>query len=389
MVNNFSIDDSFTNLKSYVERADFAGYDPYDTLNSPIPFRRLGKWPPVLAIQFQKRNPINIRPLLGIRKARNPKAIGLFLLAYALLYRHDPRPEYLRTMQELLHWLEENTSRGYSGACWGYNFPWASPVKYLEAWTPSAVATGFVAKGLYEYYQVTRDEGAAGLLRGAAQFVLHDLPRHEDDSGMVFSYTPVMKDACYNASLLAAEILARADAVSGTSEHMELALNAMRHVLSRQKPDGHWKYSEDPATGAERSQTDFHQGYVLESLYDLQKLTGAEIDGFEDALARGLAFYRREQFFDDGRSKWRLPKTWPVEIHNQAQGIVTFRRLAKFGRDDEDFAHRIAAWTVENMQDERGYFYYQKHQRYMIKIPYMRWSNAWMFLALAGLRSSG
>ena len=36
------------------------------------------------------------------------------------------------------------------------------------------------------------------------------------------------------------------------------------------------------------------------------------------------------------------------------------------------------------MWDERGgYFYCQKHPRYTVKIPYMRWAQAWMLLALA------
>ena len=63
---------SYNNLKHYIESENFKGYDPYDTLNSPIPFHWLGKWGPVLAIQFQKRNPFNIRKLLGIKKAHNP-----------------------------------------------------------------------------------------------------------------------------------------------------------------------------------------------------------------------------------------------------------------------------------------------------------------------------
>lgn len=54
-------------LVNYIEKQNFKGYDPYDTLNSWFPFQRLGKWLAVLAIQFQKRNPINIRLLLGVK----------------------------------------------------------------------------------------------------------------------------------------------------------------------------------------------------------------------------------------------------------------------------------------------------------------------------------
>ena len=68
---------SFKKLEDYIIRENYKGYDPYDTLTSYIPFKILGKWPSAIATQIQKRNPVNIRPLLGIRKGINPKAFGL------------------------------------------------------------------------------------------------------------------------------------------------------------------------------------------------------------------------------------------------------------------------------------------------------------------------
>ena len=71
-------------LQSYIEKEKFKGYDPYDTLTSNFKFLKLGNFIALLMIQIQKRNPMNIRPLLGIKKDYNPKAIGLFLYAYTL-----------------------------------------------------------------------------------------------------------------------------------------------------------------------------------------------------------------------------------------------------------------------------------------------------------------
>jgi hypothetical protein len=171
-------------LRAYVEREGYKGYDPYDTLNAWLPFRWMGKWGPVLAIQVQKRNPINIRPLLGIRKDYNPKAMGLLLYAYSLRYEQD-RSELTRARaQWLFNWLMEHPSEGYSGPCWGYNFGWASPVKYLPTYTPSIVVTGFVGQGLFAYYQATGDERALEALKGACAFILNDLPHTELDDGI-------------------------------------------------------------------------------------------------------------------------------------------------------------------------------------------------------------
>jgi hypothetical protein len=53
--------------------------------------------------------------------------------------------------------------------------------------------------------------------------------------------------------------------------------------------------------------------------------------------------------------------------------------------EHREFADTIAAYTIENMQDARGYFYYQKFPAYTNKISYMRWSNAWMTVALSSI----
>lgn len=71
-------------LWRYCEQNDFAGYDPYDALNS-----RLLKIIPgantrffrLALTQSLKRLPVNLRPLLLIPKTQNPKALAIFLKA--------------------------------------------------------------------------------------------------------------------------------------------------------------------------------------------------------------------------------------------------------------------------------------------------------------------
>lgn len=370
-------------LQAYVEREGFRGYDPYDTLNARLPLRRLGRWVPILAVQAGKRSPLNFRPLVGIAKGHNPKGMGLLLHAYALRYAHTADAADAATARFLFEWLCANTSAGYSGSCWGYNFDWASPAKYLPAHTPSVVVTGFVAKGLYAYHQATGDARAKAVLRSACDFVLGDLPRTETADGLCFSYTPMRRDACYNASLLGAETLVRAYALTGEASLRDLAAQAVAFVLARQHADGRWNYSLDLATGAERAQVDFHQGFVLDALDAYLRLTAADDARCRAALARGAHFYRHAQFTDEGRARWRLPRQWPADIHHQAQGILTFSRLRALGYGP--FAETVARWTVAHMQDPDGFFYYRKGRFLTNRLPFMRWGQAWMMLALATL----
>ena len=59
-----------------------------------------------------------------------------------------------------------------------------------------------------------------------------------------------------------------------------------------------------------------------------------------------------------------------------------FLSFSSYNADYLPFAHTIAEWTIKNMQDKKGYFYYRKFKYYINKIPYIRWSQAWMLLAL-------
>ena len=61
---------------------------------------------------------------------------------------------------------------------------------------------------------------------------------------------------------------------------------------------------------------------------------------------------------------------------------MTLHRLHKYG-EYSTLANKVLHWTIENMQDQKGYFYYQLKEGISSKIPYMRWSNAFMFYAMS------
>ena len=378
--------DSFSRLEKYIIQEKYKGYDPYDTLNSWIPFQIIGKWGPIIVTQFQKRNPINIRPILGINKDYNPKAMGLFLHAYSILYQKTQKKEYLQQAHFFYNWLINNYSTGYSGICWGYNFPWATPAKYIKRYTPSSVVTGTIIKGINEYYKIAKSKSVADVIASATQFINQDLKMIEDENGLCISYTPINPGICYNASLLGAEVLAIDYFVNKSEDSKSKAISAVEYVINNQKQNGVWAYSKDIETGTERIQTDFHQGYIIESIYNVQKNLGLNRTAWNKSIKKGLKYYKNNQFTDYGRSFWRLPKEYPIDIHNQAQGIITFKMVGKIFNISEKLDQTIASWTVNNMQDDNGYFYYQKFKNHTNKIPYMRWSQAWMFLALSYLK---
>jgi hypothetical protein len=179
-------------------------------------------------------------------------------------------------------------------------------------------------------------------------------------------------------------MLARTYALTGEVSLFEAAKRAMDFTTSHIRQDGHWDfrlYSD----GRAMVQTDFHQGFILESIWDYIRFTGDGEQRYQQALQLGADYYHRYQFLSDGRAVWRVPRQWPVDIHGQAQGIITFAGLSEAFPSFLEFARTIAFWTIQNMQDPDGFFYYRVHRWSTDKTSYIRWGQAWMFLALTVL----
>ena len=109
-------------LADWAEQANYAGYDPYDMLNSPLSGvlslgTRFGR---IALTQFGRRCPVNFRPLMMVNRGVNPKALALFLEGYAALYRFDPQQKYLDRIHKITGMLADCRSKNIAGCGWGY-----------------------------------------------------------------------------------------------------------------------------------------------------------------------------------------------------------------------------------------------------------------------------
>jgi hypothetical protein len=121
----------------------------------------------------------------------------------------------------------------------------------------------------------------------------------------------------------------------------------------------------------------------LESLFDYINLTSER--KLKSNLTRGLKFYRDNFFLPDGTPKYYPDRIYPIDIHSCAQSIITLVRLDSVSRQNQSLVEKVALWTLANMQDEKGYFYFQRRSWLTNRIAYMRWSQAWMLKALVTL----
>jgi hypothetical protein len=374
-------------LLEWCRRHNFAGYDPFDALNSRLfqatPFR-LSRIARLAWTQLFKRSPLNLRALALVPAQRNAKGTALFALAALANYRRLRTKEAEIEVRELLDDLLAMQLNGWGGAAWGYNFDWQSRNFFAARGMPTIVPTAFAARAWIEASRAFNDETYLNTARSACDFILHDLNRSiETDAEVCFSYSPNSQTRIYNASLLAAETLANVGALTGEQELCQWASRAARYVVHQQRENGSWAY------GAEKSQAwvdNLHTGFLLTSLARIIELcNSAQPEGFRQALARGYEYWRGCFFLADGWPKYYDNKLYPADAHAAATAIVTLSELRKLDPDALGLAERIALWSIHNLRARRGFFYYQRRRYLTVHTPYMRWSEGWMLYALARL----
>ncbi len=381
-------------LKDYCEREQFKGWDPYDGLNSKllmaIPGLKDNSLYRLAVIQFFKRNPINLRKLAVVPKDYNAKGIGLFLQGYCNLHEAVlNKPELIKTfgsLQEIEKQIDDlatllislRSLGDYHGSCWGYNFDWQNRTGFnFPKFTPTVVATCFCATALMSAFETTKNHQYLEVALSSAQFVIHDLHRTESNSGFLFSYSPLKgHETVYNASLLGSKLLSWCYKYTGIEEYKKLARESVKACCAGQRESGAWVYGMLPV---QQWVDSFHTGYNLDALNDYEQLTGDT--AFNDCIEKGVDYYIKNFFEEDGCPKYYDNKKYPIDIHCPAQLFVT---LARMGRFDEykPLVEKVLNWTIDNMQSPKGYFYYQLKKGINSKISYMRWSNAFMFYAL-------
>ena len=363
-------------LLDYCKSRNWAGADPYDALNSewlasfPALNRRI---PRLILTQCLKRSPVDLRPLLRIPPTQNPKALALFLSAFVKMKRMGLL-ENRQLIDEMVERLEQQRSPNNRHFCWGYSFPWQTRSVLVPRGAPNLVCTVFAANALLDVYEESQDGQCLEMALDAARSI-HRLHWEEPGGRTGFSYPlPSSRAVVHNANFLGAALLCRIDRLFHEPELAEAGLKAARYSVRQQMPDGAWAYSD---LKTQQWIDHFHTGY---NLCALKSIGRAE---FEPCLQRGFQFYRTHFFRDDGAPKYFHNRDWPIDIHSVAQSLITLTTLKDMDCGNAQRAQSVLDWTLRHLWDSQAFFYYRAHPFWKIRTSYMRWSQAWMMLALA------
>jgi len=379
-LSNEQLFESLTKVQNWVEKHDYRGYEPFDGLSSwfrPLAFNH--EFLERLLQQLIRQCPFNIRPLMGVFPKDSTKGRGYMAWGYLYLYRTLNDQNYLKKADSSLQWLDEHKVPRFTSHSWSNHFDFVSRGGRYTSNDPIIVWTSLIAHAYIEAFELTNNDYYLQIAESACNWIL-DLPREKTAQGDCISYLADRQLSIHNANMLGAGILARTSKHNGNKEYQQIAQAAMQYSCQLQHPNGAWWYAEEPYF---HWIDNFHTGYNLDSLKYYIDATGD--NEFYPQLEKGLKYFAENFFEPNGRPKYYHDRTYPVDIQCAAQAIDT---LAKFGEimpEGIELAKKVASWTISNMQDSSGFFYYREYPFVKSKIPMLHWGQATMFKGLSHL----
>jgi|SRR5271157_765197 len=367
-------------VQRWVEDRNYRGYEPFDGLSSwarPLAFgNQLAER---ILQQTVRQCPLNLRPIFGIHPKDSTKGRGYMAWGYLTLYRATHQQHFLDKAMLCLKWLDQHRVPRFQHHSWSNHFDFVSRGGGYTRDDPIIVWTCLIGHAYVEAFEIIGDKWFLNIAESACNWII-ELPREKTPRGDCVSYLAHVQSSIHNANLLGASLLARTARHTGNEEYLRVARSAIEYSCSRQLLDGSWWYAEDPKY---HWIDNFHTGYNLDSLDIYLDATGDE--EFRNHLDKGLAFYKAHFFEDNGRPKYYHTRTYPVDIQCVAQSIDTLTRFSNRDSRCGELAENVAAWSIRNMQDANGYFYYRQYPLVTAKTPMLHWGQATMFKALARL----
>jgi len=387
---NHNLKDIYQRLDDWIIENDYKSYDLCDVKGTNLFLKsnalntskfKIGNFV-AFPVNYLLRNhsPI-LRKALNIEKNKYPQAQALIANSYLNLYRKNSDKTYLDKAKLLLDWIISNKTSGFENYCWGQPYDWYSR-KVIEKHTPRTTVSSQVAAVFIDMFELTGEQKYLDITKSICDFYINDLNWNEDQDGDIcFSYTTVDNYHIHNANMLAAAILIRTWKHTQISEYKDFGVKAINFTLKHQNEDGSWFYWAPPDRVIGKIDH-YHTGFVLESLYEILNIVDS--DDIEKSFLKGLQYYDNNLFTSDLVPKYTNEKLYPIDIQSLAQSIITYAVVSGKFHEYNDKALKIMTWTVENMYDSDGYFYYRIYKNGNIdKTPYIRWAESWMLRALS------
>jgi len=383
---------SIINLENWISSQEYSSYDHYDFWSSKFGIisrelysknRCLGF--PIMGFLYLLDAFLPNYRMLFSKKDISCEALPYFARGYFRLYKIMRKNTYLVKAIRCLDLLTKKSIKTKSGIGWGLHFDWPGTT-FIPKNTPCITITSNAVDAFLEGYKVTKDITYMEIAIKAAEFAINDLNRKNLGRVVAVSYTPICNTLAINANSFCAKMLYDVSVLSGNHRYVAFADKILGYILQQQNADGSWFY-RDKSQYTNNFIDNLHTCFVLEHLYSI--FLGNGNQGIKAVLEKGYSFFVNK-FINSDHSckhfyKYPNPTGIKVDIRSCAETIYCCTLLSTLFPEALNIAKQVAYWTIKNMQDPRGFFYFRIYRISKNKMPYMRWGQAPMFNALTYL----
>jgi hypothetical protein len=372
------IEESLTRVIGWVRAHDYKGYEPADG-NASVLFPLTGGrvWPMRILQQIVLRSPINIRPWLGVAPHESAIGRGYMGWAYLTMFRTSTASDIRNEAITCLSWLMMHRATKQAEFCWGDPYEYATRGGRRPRGAPILIWTSIIGQVFLDAFDLLGDEKYLRVAESVGRWMA-TLPVEHTDTGSCLSYNAYKQSSIHNANVMGAAFLARLGAKTGDDAALDLARRTMTYTCARQRSDGSWFYGEEQKY---QWVDNFHTAYNISALNVYRH--ALQDNCVEESLRRGLTYFKKNFFEEDGRPKYFHNQTYPVDIQCAAQAIETLVSVSQHDPDSFELAMNVAEWTIANLQSADGHFNYRHLGWITVTTPMLHWGQATMAKALA------
>lgn len=369
-------------LDELLRQSAYRGWDPFDLSNSPLLTRiPNGWWLPQLVLSKAGSRLVTDRGrrLLRVPRIEDPK---IYACAY-FGYRFGGGADFRRRAEEMVDRLAALATPQHGGLrAWGYDYVWATRGSGVNPRGASTIVPGaFAALTLMHHAVDTSDRRHMEVMEEALDhYAVHHVCR--GDSGLFLGYFQNGTANTHNANLLGCAALTLGAGVLDRPDWLELAAEAATTTVLSVHDGGYLPYTDQPSGDWIDC---FHHLYVIACVQAVARANPhVDVVLFEDAIARMWAFARARFIRDDGLVNHSPDRLYPIDPHNYA-AVAIFSVMSGEGTGlPTGYGANLLRRLDTLMWDrDREAYAYKRHARHTDRRLFLRWTQAWMFAALA------
>jgi len=343
-------------IENYLITSSLSTYDPYDIWKTDIGIKikklyyknkYLGILPAAFITIYDFY--INNNKRNGYSKQEYPITRAQAAITLINIYKQDKNIEYLKYAKQHIDWLLSNSSKGYSGYCWGtgFNIVISDTLTYDKN-VPFSTNTPYILEALFNYYQITKEVKILEIIKSIYNFYESDiLILKEDEEILITSYGPFKDRVVTNAvsyTMFAYSIFYQV--MDEEKEYIEKKIHKMYNFLvSVQQDDGSWFY----APYDNNSFIDcFHSAFVLKNIIKTEKI----INFKNQSLVTNGYNYIKNNFYDENYKLFKRfsisnkPSIVKFDLYDNAEMLY----LAKLMKDNK---------LIEELETSTSQFIYK------------------------------